>query len=195
MLGAIKYNLANLTNLHGRDARQTFWYYVLFLYIIQMVAGMLIAIPMMVEMFGQMFEGIRAGADPRQMNALMFGAMNGPIEASMWLAMGLGAASLLALAASLVRRLHDSDLSGWWSLLPGLIYLANLIHMPTQIEQTRELLAKVAEMPQPPSQLEMMQGQELTMVLAYLPIVLLVIMGVRKSSPGPNRFGDAPVSF
>lgn len=195
MLGSIKYNLANLTNPQGRDARQTFWYYVLFLYLIQMVAGMLIAIPMMVEMFGQMFEGIRAGADPRQMNALMFGAMNGPIEASMWLAMGLGAASLLALAASLVRRLHDSDLSGWWSLLPGLIYLANLIHMPTQIEQTRELLAKVAEMPQPPSQLEMMQGQELTMVLAYLPIVLLVIMGVRKSSPGPNRFGDAPVSF
>ena len=34
MLGAIKYNLANLTNFSGRDARQTFWYYVLFLVII-----------------------------------------------------------------------------------------------------------------------------------------------------------------
>lgn len=195
MLGAIKYNLANLTNLHGRDARQTFWYYVLFLYIIQMVAGMLIAIPMMVEMFGQMFEGIRPGADPKQMNALMFGAMNGPIEASMWLAMALGVVSLLGLAASLVRRLHDSNLSGWWSLLPGLIYAANLAHMPVQIAYAKELLEKVATMPQPPSQLEMMQGQELTIVLGYLPIVLLVILGVRKSTPGPNRFGEAPVSY
>ena len=30
MLAAIKHNLANLFNFTGRDARQTFWYYVLF---------------------------------------------------------------------------------------------------------------------------------------------------------------------
>jgi hypothetical protein len=31
MLGAIKYNLSHLLDFSGRDARQTFWYYVLFL--------------------------------------------------------------------------------------------------------------------------------------------------------------------
>lgn len=195
MLGSIRYNLANLANFDGRDARQTFWYYVLFLYLIQMVAGMLVAIPMMVTMFSQMFAGIRTGADPDAMNGMMMEAITGPVAASMWLAMGLGAASLLAISASLVRRLHDSDLSGWWALVPGLAYLGYLAWLPRQIAAMEEALAKIGSSAKPPSELEMLQGQEWSMLLAYLPIVLLVIFGVRKSTPGPNRYGEAPVRF
>ena len=35
----------------------------------------------------------------------------------------------------------------------------------------------------------------LTLLFFYFPIVLLVIFGVRKSTPGPNRYGEAPVRF
>ena len=35
MLPAVKYSIANVTNFAGRDARQTFWYYVLFLFLVQ----------------------------------------------------------------------------------------------------------------------------------------------------------------
>jgi uncharacterized membrane protein YhaH (DUF805 family) len=34
MLASIKYNLSHLLDFSGRDARQTFWYYVLFLFIV-----------------------------------------------------------------------------------------------------------------------------------------------------------------
>jgi len=195
VLGSIRYNLANLTNFAGRDARQTFWYYVLFLYLIQMVAGMLVAIPMMVAMFSQMFAGIRAGADPDAMNAMMLEAMTGPLETTMWLAMGLGAVSLLALAASFVRRLHDSGLSGWWGLLPGLLYVGYLAWMPRQIAMVKEMLAQTEALQQGGNPLGMMPGQEMAMLSAYVPLILLAVFGVRKSNPGPNRYGEAPVRF
>jgi len=195
MLGSIRYNLANLANFAGRDARQTFWYYVLFLYLIQMVAGMLVTIPMMVAMFSQMFAGIRAGADPDAMNAMMLEAMSGPIETTMWLAMGLGAVSLLGLAASFVRRLHDSGLSGWWAWLPGLLYIGYLAWMPRQIAGLKDGLAQAVAMQQGGTPFGMMPGQEVAMLSAYLPLMLLAIFGVRKSNPGPNRYGEAPVRF
>lgn len=47
MLGSIRYNLAILLNFKGCDARQTFWFCVLFLVILQYAAGMLISLPMM----------------------------------------------------------------------------------------------------------------------------------------------------
>jgi len=187
--------LIDLTNFAGRDARQTFWYYVLFLYLIQMVAGMLVAIPMMVAMFSQMFAGIRAGADPDAMNAMMLEAMTGPLETTMWLAMGLGAVSLLALAASFVRRLHDSGLSGWWGLLPGLLYVGYLAWMPRQIAMVKEMLAQTEALQQGGNPLGMMPGQEMAMLSAYVPLILLAVFGVRKSNPGPNRYGEAPVRF
>ena len=195
MLGSIRYNLANLTNFDGRDARQTFWYYVLFLYLIQMVAGMLVAIPMMVAMFSQMFAGIRAGADPDAMNAMMLEAMTGPLETTMWLGMGLGVVSLLALAASFVRRLHDSGLSGWWGLLPGGLYIGYLAWMPRQIAMLKDMLAQADALQQGSTPLGMMPGQELAMLSAYVPLILLAVFGVRKSNPGPNRYGEAPVRF
>lgn len=195
MLGSIRYNLANLTNFSGRDARQTFWYYVLFLYLIQMAAGMLVAVPMMVTMFSQMFAGIRAGVDPDTMNVMMLEAMSSPLETTMWLGMGLGAVSLLALAASFVRRLHDSGLSGWWAWLPGLLYLGYLAWMPRQIAVLKDLLASAETLEAGASPFGMMPGQEVAMLSAYLPLILLAIFGVRKSTPGPNRYGEAPVRF
>ncbi len=195
MLGSIRYNLANLANFAGRDARQTFWYYVLFLYLIQMVAGMLVAIPMVIAIFQQMFAGIRAGADPEAMNARMLEAISGPIETTMWLAVGLGVVSLLALAASFVRRLHDSGLSGWWGLLPGGLYLGYLAWMPEQIAFLKDALARPDAMQQASSPFGMIPGQELAMVSAYIPLILLAVFGVRKSNPGPNRYGEAPVRF
>ena len=59
MLNAIKYNLSNLTNFEGRDARQTFWYYVLIIVVVQYAIQIFASIPMYVSMFSNMFAAIR----------------------------------------------------------------------------------------------------------------------------------------
>ena len=55
MLGAIKYNLKHLLDFSGRDARQTFWYYILFLVVLQFLVGMIAIIPSMVTIMGDTF--------------------------------------------------------------------------------------------------------------------------------------------
>ena len=52
MLSAIKYNLSHLTDFKGRDARPTFWYYVLFLVLVQFALSFLVSIPLTGAMVG-----------------------------------------------------------------------------------------------------------------------------------------------
>ena len=46
MLKAIKHGLGNLLNFGGRDARQAFWYYVLFVYLVMTAISMIVIVPM-----------------------------------------------------------------------------------------------------------------------------------------------------
>ena len=65
MLGSIRYNLANILNFHGRDARPTFWYYVLFLFILQVAIGMVAAIPRSRSQARFAFDGYPLSASTR----------------------------------------------------------------------------------------------------------------------------------
>jgi hypothetical protein len=47
----------------------------------------------------------------------------------------------------------------------------------------------------PPDPMAMLQGQATDTLIAWLPYLVVIIIGVLKSTPGPNRFGDSPVSF
>ena len=194
MLEAIKYGLRNLTNPNGRDARQTFWYWVLAVVLLQYAGGMLVAVPMMIDMFGGMFTAIRNGAPPEAMQAQISRSMADSLESTIWVSVILGAASLALLAMSLVRRLHDSDLPGWIALGPLGIYAAAIALMPAQMDRVLETV-RTMDAANPPSPLAQFEAQGFYSVLTYLPMLIGVVIGLRKSSPGPNRYGEAPVSF
>ena len=194
MWGAIKHNLSNLTNFNGRDARQTFWYYVLFLVVIQYVLGLAITVPMMIEGFSSAFQAASSGVDSaaleQQMNTQMLAAMQDAI----WIQIAIGSVGALLLVAAVVRRLHDSDHSGWWAVLPFALYAIVLARSPEVMRRAFEM-AQAAETAAPSDALAMMKGQLAESVLGWVPYLLIIILGVLKSTPGPNRFGEAPVSY
>ena len=112
----------------------------------------------------------------------------------MWASLIGGVLLLTMLAASLVRRLHDSDLSGWWAALPGAIYAYTLALMPTQMEEMQAVLSEASTGEGVSA--NAMQGQfQLETLIGWLPFLMVIILGVRKSSAGPNRYGEAPVRF
>ena len=79
----------------GRSARSEFWYWVLFQVIVSIIIGY--------------FEG---GGQSSVSNGMMNSSYNaGPI-AMVW-----SLANFLPGLAVSVRRLHDVDKSGWWSLI------------------------------------------------------------------------------
>lgn len=71
MLASIKYNFRHLLDFNGRDARQTFWYFVLFVYLVTVAISMVVMIPMMASMFSQVFAAAQQNADPETMNRMM----------------------------------------------------------------------------------------------------------------------------
>lgn len=195
MLAAIRYNLANLTNFGGRDARQTFWYYVLFLVIVQMAVSMLISIPMMGSAVSGAIEAAQAGMSEEAMQARMMTDMGGWFELTIWVSLAMGIVVILLLAASFVRRIHDSDHSGWWALLAIGAQLVSAGYTVSMIDRMRELMMLSMD---PANLSEIMTRQKEFMgfgLVGYIPLIVVVVFGVMKSSDGPNRFGPGPVSF
>jgi uncharacterized membrane protein YhaH (DUF805 family) len=194
MFGAIRYSLANLLNVNGRDARQTFWYYVLAIVVAQFVAGLAISVPVMVETFTTVFQAARGGMHgavlEQQLNAQMMGKMT----QMMWFSMAISIACALLLVSALVRRLHDSDHSGWWTVLPFALFAYALSRAPEQMERAIAMM-DTAGSGTPPDPMAMLQGQAGDTLISWLPYLIVIVIGVLKSTPGPNRFGDSPVSF
>lgn len=194
MLGSIKYNLRHLLDFSGRDARQTFWYFVLFVYVANMGLSMIVTIPLMATMVSRMVATAQTG-DPEmvdQMMPTMMGDFIGPI---LWLSLVSAIFFIVLLSAAFARRLHDSNLPGWWGLALLVLYLASLARIPSTIEAMKGFLA-IQPGENPMVHMQAFQRQiGLSSLLGWVPMILFIILGVRKSTDGPNRYGVAPVRF
>jgi uncharacterized membrane protein YhaH (DUF805 family) len=194
MLGAIKYGLRKLFDPSGRDARQTFWYFVLFVVILRFAASMVVTIPMMVTTIGDTVAAVKNGADPATIQQQTNAAMIAMMPRFMWLGIIVGVASMLLLVTSVVRRLHDSDLSGWLVLVPMAIQAYAMTQVPAQMAKAIDLMEHL-NAKTPPNPVAMMQGQGAAALIAWLPALIVVGIGIRASTPGPNRYGTEPVRF
>ena len=195
MLDAMTYGLGNLFNFRGRDARQTFWYFVLLVFIARTVVGIVVAVPLVIHMFGSIVDAAQSGVnDPVYMQGRVMNSLADDLPRMMWIGIAIALVTGLATLPSLVRRLHDSDLSGWWAALPGVLYVVALLNAPAQMQRTIKMLVTM-DPAHPPTQWQAMQGQGLAGLLTYAALALIIYAGVRKSTPGPNRYGGARVSF
>lgn len=196
MWGAVKHALANLTNPNGRDARQTFWYWVLAVFVLRYAAGMIVSFPMTMKIMNMTMQTVASGKpdDVAVMQSRMMAMMAEDISRMVWIGVAISLVSMLLLVCSMVRRLHDSNLSGWLVLVPGGLYAIAVAQQPKQIEATVNLL-KSMKPGAPPDLSQMMQAQSGLGLLAWVAIALVIWIGVRDSDEGPNRFGDAPVRF
>ena len=202
MLNAIKYNLSNLTNFEGRDARQTFWYYVLMIVVVQYAIQIIASIPMYVSMFGGMFRAIRDNpGDPNAGAAAVEGMMAdmmGSIQTLMIVTTIVGVISVGLLTASFVRRLHDAGFTGWIAVIPIAFYLGALGYNFVFFDQMEEIMrdAMVAGMEGGGSNPIAMQAEMGVMgLVGWIAPIVGIIFGAWPSTDGPNKYGTEPVRF
>jgi uncharacterized membrane protein YhaH (DUF805 family) len=86
---AVRSGFSNYANFKGRAARSEFWYWQLFL----VIAGLAVELLDLAISFG------------------VFAIRGGPMSILFWLA------TLVPNLALYVRRLHDTNRSGWWLLI------------------------------------------------------------------------------
>ncbi|MFM5950016.1 MAG: DUF805 domain-containing protein [Novosphingobium sp.] len=196
MWGAVKYALGNLANPSGRDARQTFWYWVLAVFVVRYAAGMAVSFPMTMKIMNMTMQSIASGK-PEAVDAMqsqMIALIAEDLSRMVWIGVAIGVVSMLLLVCSVVRRLHDSNLSGWLVLVPGALYGIALAQAPRQIEASIAML-KSMKPGATPDMSQMMQAQSGLGLLSWVAIALVIWIGVRDSDDEPNRYGDAPVRF
>ena len=199
MLAAIRHGLGNITRFDGRDARQAFWYYVLFLYLVSVVMTMAVTLPMTMQaVVVGVEQGMASASNPDRvqsdamMQAALIESMGDYAKILVWMNFAAALVLFVGLAASLVRRLHDADMPGTWALLPGAMQLANLLLLPTQLGNLDAVLRRSMSGNPLASITAMGSLAGLGAILGYGAIILVIIIGTRPSTPGPNRYGKAP---
>jgi uncharacterized membrane protein YhaH (DUF805 family) len=151
---AVKHAFKNYVNFRGRTSRSEFWWFFLF------VVAVSVALYIISEV------GIATSADPQLWNTL---AQVGIIMNIVWFL-----ATILPASAIWFRRLHDSNKSGWWYILPVASGIGGFFLFALSALQNQVLFSA---------------GMGLGLVSGISGLVLLVF-ALLPSTPGPNRYGE-----
>ncbi|HTN15732.1 MAG TPA: DUF805 domain-containing protein [Sphingomonadaceae bacterium] len=195
MLGSIKYNLSHLTSFTGRDARQTFWYYVLFLVVLHFAISMVATVPMLISVMQQAFMQAQAGVSEEAMLGAITLQTGNWMATTIWISAIAQLAILALFSAAFVRRLHDSGHAGWWCGLAVICSLASIAANISMIDEMQTLFAMSAADPLAFQEAVAKQRTNPLSLAGWIGPIIVVAFGVMKSTDGPNRYGEAPVRF
>jgi uncharacterized membrane protein YhaH (DUF805 family) len=163
--------LRNYANFSGRASRAEFWWFFLFVMILYLV--MWIALMTTI--------GVSASSErPPSLATIGAFGIAGIFMVLFWLVM------LIPALAVQVRRLHDTDRSGWWL---GAYYLLYVAYMVVVFGSFASLT--VPSDGSPPSMGGMAALSIIGLVFFVYAIVLLVFFCLPGTN-GANRFGDDP---
>ena len=191
MLTAIKYNLAHLADFSGREDRPTFWWYVLFLVIVDIVLGLIISGSMAAGGISAAYQAAQSGASQEAIQAQVMQQMGAHIGTMMWLSGGLKLIIIALSVAAFVRRLHDSNNSGWWAAFAVATQVATLAIGLAMASQLEAMIASMASGDLTPALQQQAEMSRLGLLGWVAPLIVLVF-GVMKSTPGPNKYGEVP---
>lgn len=195
MLDAIAYNFRHVFDFSGRDARPTFWYWILFLIGLQFLIGMVVSVPLYLEMFSGAFDAARSGASDEQIRATVFSEMSGQLKTQMGLSLATGAVMSALFAASFVRRLHDSGKPGWILALVLVPYLGALLYNFVNFDAMLALVESSMAGGDPEAALANQSRLYTYSAFAWLGYIVAIVFGVMKSDAGPNPYGETSVRF
>jgi uncharacterized membrane protein YhaH (DUF805 family) len=166
LIEAVRHNLRNLPRFSGRERRGSFWRFALAVYLAQMALSMLMTVPLMAGAFS------RRGPEA-------FATMFDTIAILSAVSVGM---FVLLLAASAVRRLHDSGRSGLWMLLP-------LPFLATALWGMHEIRSNLGEGADPDGSFGLLLANN----VVYLAVVgFLIFLLARPGTVGTNRYGPDP---
>ncbi|RAK56275.1 hypothetical protein DJ017_08295 [Phenylobacterium soli] len=193
MFQRIAYALRNLTRFAGRDSRETFWVYAVFILLVTFIATFALAAPVIADSFERMQQFALAHPDqatitrtPTSYSIQIHGQhpelMPDFPRLLHLMALPVGLAVLL-LSAAVTRRLHDRGRSGIWALPP-------LAFLVIGMSITPSVFATMAASPgAPPKGFVLLFGANLLYIVS---LGLLVLQLIGATAPNPNRFGGPP---
>jgi uncharacterized membrane protein YhaH (DUF805 family) len=198
-------HLTGIVDFQGRENRQPFWLWILIVYLVQFVVMAVAMIPLMMSWFDRMMPTLQSDPhrfdnDPQAMVQLMMPMMQNMIMMSIVVALLF----FVLTVAAVVRRLHDSDRSGWWVTPYYAMQVVSPIFMASFFPRYFKMMASMtAAKPGSPPEVtnpafqQAMQSMtmiSLANVLSFAILVMMIVFLVLPGTVGVNRFGDDPLS-
>jgi uncharacterized membrane protein YhaH (DUF805 family) len=177
--------LKRYADFSGRSRRMEYWMWQVF----KLIVGTIFMI-LFFALFGAVFATIAGAKDPSQLDPNQMIAAGGGMMILCLIYMIFALGILIPDIAVAVRRLHDTNRTGWWILAPVVPYLIGIVAMAAT--------AGVAVGMQPGDQvgtglLATAGIIGLVSMLATLALALtLLIFFFIDGTPGPNRYGPDP---
>jgi len=194
MISAAAYNLRHAFNPHGRDGRKVFWKHFLFVVLLNLLCAALIMVPA----FGSLIGDISANSNALEASELEAAllrdmAQTGLAKHLAQLGLGLGVMNIVLLSASIIRRCHDANLPGIILMVPlalQLIWMFFAFGQLSKIDATIERAAQARAVGQSATIDPAMIAQDM---LGWIVVLIVILIGLAKSQPGPSRYGEGPV--
>lgn len=189
-IASLRHNLASLLRFSGRSSRAQFWPYAGVLLALTMVALQLAMLPAISRSMARMrsyavqdpanvTETIGPGSYSIQVRGNHPDLMP-DFAAFMPALAAIAAIFILLIAAAAARRLHDSNLRGWWGLLPLPFLTFAMVMMP-------RVFAEFGSASEPGLDIFFLLFANNVLYLASLAVVALLL--IRPGTRGDNRFG------
>lgn len=158
-------------DFRGRSRRKEFWMYTLFIVIISVVLSIVDSV---LGLGGDM----SGASDVTDGSVAVSGALSGGLLSNLFALVTL----IPSLAVS-VRRLHDTDRTGWWVVLPLLPLLAGGVALGIGAAQAAMGGTGMAG-------IALVGG--ILLLAGIICAILLLVWYCTSGTPGPNRFGEDP---
>jgi uncharacterized membrane protein YhaH (DUF805 family) len=197
-------HLKGLFDFSGRENRQPFWLWILIVYIVQLVVMMIAMIPLMISWVDQMTPAMQGDRhkldnDPQAVFQMMMPMM----QNMMMVILAITVLFLVLTVAAVVRRLHDSDRSGWWASPYYAMQIVSPIVMAWIFPRYFTIMTSMAsakpgsppDMTSPAFQqaMQSMSLMSLVNLLSFAILVMMIVFLVLPGTVGSNRYGDDPL--
>jgi uncharacterized membrane protein YhaH (DUF805 family) len=194
MRAALRYHFKHLLAFYGRDSRQTFWYWFLFVFILNMIASFITTLSVMMDAVTAGYD-VAKGGDEVAAQTAMLSQMAVSIKRVIMVSLAVGLVNVVLMAAPLVRRMHDSGNTGLWAIVAAAIYLLSLALTWLRADDSVALMRRLATASDPQTVFGLQSHFALDGLIGYVPLIIVIAFGLLKSTPGPNCYAERPVRF
>lgn len=193
MAGSIGHNLGSLARFSGRDRQRMFWPYAITVALLTVVgggiAGAAYVVMEMIPIMQRRLSDIGTIPDDQAETVVrerMSGMMSEltPVMTNLiWFSAALTVLSILLLAASVTRRLHDAGRSAFLGLIPLPFIAISFAMFPSAMQQAMSLTV--------PDRGSLILSSVLNLGY-YGSLIALIVLLCGQTQPQPNRHGDPP---
>lgn len=196
-------HLSGLATFSGRENRQPFWLWILIVYAVHMVVGIIVMVPLMFSMVDRMAPMMQG--DPHRFDdhpELVMQMITPMMSSIMIVTVILSLLWVASIAAAVVRRLHDGDRSGWWASPVFAVHIVMPLLYLSAFPRFFDMMGKVKPGMTPDQvNAQMMPAMQsfawvwLLGMVGFLLMIVLIVFLCLPGTQGTNRYGEDPLAF